>query len=133
MATVENVKLGITASATKPGFSDITYSYELHPGDTDGAEAEGFTVTVGLWGEDLFDDDVLATDLDEHRVKLDPSAPGKPIRVERVFEVETKLLDEDLFGDDEVFLIVEAHTASATGSADDHRVSGKSNTVVGDF
>ena len=87
MATVENVKLGITASATKPGFSDITYSYELHPGDTDGAEAEGFTVTVGLWGEDLFDDDVLATDLDEHRVKLDPSAPGKPIRVERVFEV----------------------------------------------
>lgn len=133
MATVENVKLGITASATKPGFSDITYSYELHPGNTDGAEAGGFTVTVGLWGEDLFDDDVLATDLDEHQVKLDPSAPGKPIRVERVFEVETKLLDEDLFGDDEVFLIVEAHTASATGPADDHRVSGKSNTVVGDF
>lgn len=133
MATVENVKLGITASATKPGFSDITYSYELHPGETGGAEAEEFTVTVGLWGEDLFDDDVLATDLDEHQVRLDPLAPGKPIRVERVFEVETKLLDEDLVGDDEVFLIVEAHSASAAGLVDDHRVSGKSNTVVGDF
>ena len=133
MATVENVKLGITESATKPGFSDITYSYELHPGDTGGGEPEEFTVTVGLWGEDLFDDDVLATELDEHKVKPDPSAPGKPIRVERVFEVETKLLDEDLVGDDEVYLIVEAHSGSAAGPVGDHRVSGKSNTVVGDF
>ena len=33
MATVENVHLAITASATKPGFSDITYSYELHPSE----------------------------------------------------------------------------------------------------
>ena len=133
MATVENVTLGITASADKPGFSDITYSYELHPGKPGSAEPSEFTVMVSLWGEDVLDDDVLATDLDEHKVIFDPSMPGDPIKVERVFEVETKLLDEDLVGDDEVYMIVEAHSDSVTDTAAEHRASGKSNVVIGDF
>jgi hypothetical protein len=126
MATVENVRLDIKASAKKPGFSDIFYSYELHPGETDCAAQREFVVTVGLWGEDMLDDDVLATDLDMHTVQCSDAAPAVPIKVERVFEVETKLLDEDLVGDDEVFLIVEASSGT-------ERVSGKSNTVVGYF
>jgi hypothetical protein len=126
MATVENVRLDIKASAKKPGFSDIFYSYELHPGETDCEAQREFVVTVGLWGEDMLDDDVLATDLDMHTVQCGDAAPAVLIKVERVFEVETKLLDEDLVGDDEVFLIVEASSGT-------ERVSGKSNTVVGYF
>ena len=35
MAYVENVRRAITASTTKPGYSDIEYSYELHPSELD--------------------------------------------------------------------------------------------------
>jgi hypothetical protein len=133
MATVENVILGITASASKPGFSDIAYSYELHPGEADSAEEREFTVTVGLWGEDVFDDDVLAVDLDEHTVKFSRTDPPEPLKVARVFEVETKLLDEDVIGDDEVYLVVEARTEHGAAAAGEERVSGKSNVVIGDF
>ena len=126
MATIENVQLGITAVVAKPGYSDISYSYELHPDAADCAARRAFTVTVGLWGEDVFDDDVLATDMDEHTIALQEGAPCEAIRVARKFEVETKLLHEDIIGDDEVFLIVEAQSQ-------DHRASGKSNTVVGYF
>jgi len=133
MATVENVILGITASAGKPGYSDIAYSYELHPGESDAAEERTYTVSVGLWGEDVFDDDVLAVDLDEHTVKFSRAAPGEPLKVARVFEVETKLLDEDVVGDDEVYLVVEARSDSHTELALEERVSGKSNVVIGDF
>ena len=126
MATVENVTLSIAASTANPGHSRISYSYVLHPAEQDCAGQREFTVTVGLWGEDFFDDDVLATELDEHTVKLAGSEPCEPVRVERAFEVETRLLDEDLFGDDEVFLMVEARSGN-------DRASGKSNTVVGDF
>ena len=133
MATVENVILGITASATKPGFSDIAYSYELHPTELDCAEEREFTVTVGLWGEDVFDDDVLAVDLDEHKVKFASTAPGKPVKVARVFEVKTKLLDEDVIGDDEVYLVVEARSDAGVEPDGEERVSSKSNVVIGDF
>lgn len=126
MASVENVKLEISASATKAGFSNLSYSYELHPDEDDRAAQREFTVTVGIWGEDLLDDDLLATDMDEHQVQLAGAAVDQPLRIQRVFEVETKLLDEDMFGDDEVFLIVEAR-------CNGERVSGKSNVVVGDF
>jgi hypothetical protein len=126
MATVENVTLSIAASAAKPGHSRISYSYVLHPTEQDCAAQAEFTVTVGLWGEDVFDDDVLATELDEHTVRLVESKPCEPVPVKRAFEVETQLLDEDLFGDDEVFLVVEARSGN-------DRASGKSNTVVGDF
>ena len=126
MATIENVKLEISASAANAGHSVIAYSYELHPDEHDCAAQREFTVGVGLWGEDLLDDDVLATELDEHTVKVGDSGPGESIREKRQFEVETKILDEDLFGDDEVFLVVEAVCG-------EHRCSGRSNTVVGNF
>ena len=126
MAKIENVKLHIAPSADLEGYSVISYSYELHPDDRDAAEQPEFTVTAGLWGQDLLDDDVLETDLDQHTVKLAVGTPRAPVKVKRVFEVETKLLDEDLVGDDEVFLLVEARSG-------DDRVSGKSNTVIGDF
>jgi len=133
MATVENVELRIAESPARPGNSTIAYSYELHPSAADCAAKRQFTVTVGLWGADVFDDDVLATNLDKHNVSFDETAPGKPVRVERAFEVETKLLDEDLFGDDEVFLVVEADAGASADLAGEHRASGRSNTVKGDF
>jgi len=126
MATIENVILEISASGAKAGHSVIAYSYELQPDEHDCAAQREFTVSVGLWGEDLIDDDVLATELDEHTVRVGDSGPGETIREKRRFEVETKLLDEDLFGDDEVFLVVEAICGEV-------RCSGRSNTVVGDF
>ena len=64
--------------------------------------------------------------LDQHTVRFAGATPNAPVVVKRNFEVPTKLLDEDLFGDDEVFLIVEARSG-------DERVSARSNTVVGDF
>jgi len=133
MATVENVSLGISESPDKPGHSMIAYSYELHPSESDRAAEREFTVTAGLWGQDMFDDDVLATDLDEHKVSCGQAAPRGPIRVERAFEVETAVLHEDLIGGDEVFLIVEADAGAAPGLAGEHRASGKSNIVKGDF
>jgi hypothetical protein len=126
MATVQNVLLGIAPSATKPGYSDISYSYELCPDEQDGPEQRDYTVSVTLWGEDVFDDDVLDTDLDRHAVSLAGRGPGEAARIERTFQVATKLLDEDFFGDDEVFLVVEAST-------EHDRTSGRSNTVKGDF
>ena len=126
MASIENVKLDISASTANAGHSVISYSYELHPDEQDCAERREFTVGVGLWGEDPLDDDVLATEMDEHMVKVGGPGPCEAISVERAFEVATKLLDEDMFGDDEVFLIVEA-------CCGEERASGKSNTVVGDF
>jgi len=122
VARIENVKLNITPSADLAGYSVISYSYELHPEDEDAAGQREFIVTSGLWGQDVFDDDVLETDLDEHSVRL----ASDPVKVQRAFEVETQLLDEDFAGDDEVFLLVEARSGA-------DRVSARSNTVVGDF
>ncbi|HET6592477.1 MAG TPA: hypothetical protein VFG48_06140 [Xanthomonadales bacterium] len=126
MAKIESVKLRIAPSADLEGYSVISYSYELHPDDADAVELPEFTVAVGLWGQDVLDDDVLDTDLDQHTVRLSGATPRAPVGVERVFEVETKLLNEDLTGNDEVFLLVEARSGN-------DRVSGRSNTVVGDF
>jgi len=133
MATVENVRLDITASTTKPGYSKIAYSYELHPSEMDCAWQREYTVCVDFWGEDLIDDDLLAWGKDEHTVKFDDSGPCEPKKVERVFEVETKILDEDLFGDDEVYLIVEASSGLGSDEAGEDPVVGRSNTVIGDF
>jgi len=133
MATVENVHLEITASTTKPGHSKITYSYELHPSEMDCAWQREYTVSAAFWGEDLIDDDLLAWGKDEHKVKFDDSGSCEPIKMERVFQVETKILDEDLFGDDEVYLIVEAHSGLGSDAAGEDPVIGRSNTVVGDF
>jgi hypothetical protein len=87
-------------------------------------------MSTGLWGEDVIDDDVLAWDKDVHKVKFDDSRPYEPIAVGRVFEVETKVLDEDLFGDDEVYLMVEARSDLGPDAAGKDVVMGRSNTVV---
>ena len=133
MATVENVRLAITASTTKPGYSDLAYSYELHPSELDCASKREYTMSTDLWGEDVIDDDVLAWGKDEHKVKFDDSGSCEPIKVRRVFEVETKVLDEDLFGDDEVYLMVEARSGLGPDAAGEDPVMGRSNTVIGDF
>jgi hypothetical protein len=133
MATVENVRLAITTLTTKPGYSRVAYSYELHPSTLDCVEKRQYSVSAGLWGEDLIDDDVLAWDQDGHKVRFDDSGPCEPIRVERVFEVESKVLDEDLFGDDEIYLMVEARSGLGPSAAGEDPVLGRSNTVTGDF
>lgn len=133
MATVENVRLTITASNGKPGFSRIAYSYELHPSELDCSEQREYTVKTDLWGEDLVDDDVLAWGKDEHKVRFDRSQPGEPITVERVFEIETKILDEDVFGDDEVYAMIEASSGLGSDAGGEDPVMGRSNTVVGYF
>ena len=51
-------------------------------------------MSTDLWGEDLIDDDVLAWGKDEYKVKFDDSGLCEPIKVGRVFEVETKVLNE---------------------------------------
>jgi hypothetical protein len=133
MATLKNVRLAITALTTEPGYSQIKYSYDLIPSDLDCAEKREYTVKVDLWGEDLIDDDVLAWEKDEHKVKFDDSKPCDSRKVERVFEIETKVLHEDLFGDDEVYLIVEASSGLGPDAAGEDPVFGRSNTVVGNF
>ena len=133
MATVGNVHLAITASSTKPGYSDIAYSYELHPSELDCAWKREYTISVVLCGKDVIEDDVLAWGKDEHKVKFDASGPCESIKVGRIFEVETKVLDEDVFGDDEVYLIVEARSALGPDAAGENLVMGKSNIVIGNF
>jgi hypothetical protein len=133
MATVENVHLAITASTTKPGYSDIAYSYELHPSELDRAWKREYAMSAVLCGKDVVEDDVLAWGKDEHKVKFDDSGSCEPIKVGRVFEIETKVLDEDLFGDDEVYLIVEARSGLRPDAAGESMVMRRSNTVIGDF
>lgn len=133
MATLENVRLVITPLAAKPGFSRIEYSYELAPSELDCAEKREYRVKTSLWGEDVIDDDVLALEKDEHIVAFGDSQPGKPAKVERAFEIETKTLDEDVFGEDEVYLIVEASSGLGPDAAGEDPVMGRSNTVTGDF
>jgi len=133
MATVENVRLAITPLTTKPGYCQIAYSYELHPSELDCVDRREYNVSAGLWGEDLIDDDVLAWDEDRHKVRFDDSGPCEPITVQRVFEVKSKVLDEDIFGDDEVYLIVEARSGLGPDAAGEDPVLGRSNTVTGDF
>jgi hypothetical protein len=133
MATLENVRLAITPLATKPGFSRIAYSYELHPSELDCAEQREYSMKTSLWGEDLIDDDVLALEKDAHKVVFDDSKPGKPVVVQRAFEIETKTLDEDVFGEDEVYLIVEASSGRDPDTAGENLIMGRSNTVKGDF
>ena len=133
MATIENVHLAITALTEKPGYSQIAYSYELHPSELDCAEEREYTVITDFWGEDAIDDDVLAWGKDEHKVRFADSEQCEPMKVKREFEIETKVLDEDLIGDDEVYLIVEARSGLGPDAAGEDPVYGKSNTVVGDF
>ena len=133
MATIDNVRLTITDSNGKPGYSRIAYSYELHPSELDCVEQREYTVKTDLWGEDLVDDDVLAWGQDEHKVKFDRARPGEPITVERVFEIETKVLDEDVFGDDEVYAMVEASSGLGSDAGGEDPVMGRSNTVIGYF
>ena len=95
MSTVENVRLAITASVSIRGYSDIAYSYELYPSELDCAWKREYTMSAVLCGEDVIEDDVLAWGMDEHKVKFDDSGPCEPIKVGRVFEIETKVLDED--------------------------------------
>ena len=133
MATVENVRLAITTSTTKPGYSDIAYSYELHPSELDCVWKREYNMSTVLCGEDVIEDDVLAWGKDEHKVKFDDSGSCESIKVGRVFEVETKVLDEDVFGDDEVYLIVEARSGLHPDAAGEDLAMGKSNTIIGDF
>ena len=133
MATLENVRLAIAAVPAKPGFSQIAYSYELHPSELDCAEQREYTVKTDLWGQDLIDDDVLACGKDEHKVRFTDSGPCQAIKVDRVFEIETKVLNEDLIGDDEVYAIVEAGSGLGPDAAGEDPVFGRSNTVIGDF
>jgi len=133
MATVENVRLAITASTTKPGYSDIAYSYELHPSELDYSWKRGYTMSAVLCGRDVIEDDVLAWGKDEHKVQFDNSGPYEPMKMQRVFEVETKVLDEDLFGDDEVYLILEARSGLKPDAAGEDLVIGKSNIITGNF
>lgn len=133
MATVENVRLTITSSTTKPEHSNIAYSYELHPSELDCSWKREYQISAVLCGEDVVEDDVLAWGNDKHKVKFDDSKPPESIKVERVFEVETKVLDEDVFGDDEVYLIVEARSGLRSDAAGENLVMGRSNTIIGDF
>ena len=133
MATVENVRLAITASTTKADHSDIAYTYELHPSELDCAWKREYTISTVLYGEDVIEDDVLACGKDEHKVTFDDSGPCEPIKVARVFEVETKVLDEDFFGDDEVYLVVEARSGLLPDAAGETLVMSRSNTIIGDF
>jgi hypothetical protein len=132
LATIENVKLVIGTAERVAGYSDIMYTYDLNPSSEDRSEGREYRVTVDIWGEDTLDDDLLATDRDPHRVRCEPDGQG-PIKVERSFQVETKVLHEDLFGDDEVFLIVEARFQPDEGEPIRSRASGRSNTVIGRF
>ena len=133
MANIVNVRLAITASTTKPGYSDIAYSYELHPSELDYTWKRGYTVSAVLCGKDVIEDDVLAWGKDEHKLQFDDSVPYELMKVQRNFEVETKVLDEDLFGDDEVYLIVEARSGLKPDAAGEDLVIGKSNIITGNF
>ena len=133
MATVENVRLAITASTTKPGYSDMAYSYELHPSKLDCDWKRAYTMSTVLFGEDVIEDDVLSWGKDEHKVKFNDSGSCEPVMVERGFEVKTKTLDEDVFGDDEVYLVVEARSGLRPDAAGEDLVMGRSNTISGNF
>ncbi|MBT8074164.1 MAG: hypothetical protein HKP21_10700 [Xanthomonadales bacterium] len=102
MAYVDDVRLAITASTTKPGYSDIAYSYELYPSELDCSLKREYTISAVLCGKDLIEDDVLAWGKDEHKAKFDDSGPCEAIKVERVFKATFSQRLSNLTGHDEI-------------------------------
>ena len=79
----------------------VTYGYTLTCSDVECERSVSFDISVDIIGDDLVDDDLLASSVDRHIVECDPL----PIEMRRSFLVGQSLLDEDI-GTDEIKLRV---------------------------
>jgi len=79
----------------------VTYGYTLTCSDVEYERNVSFDVSVDIIGDDLVDDDLLASGVDRHIVECDTL----PIEMRRSFAVGQSLLDEDI-GTDEIKLRV---------------------------
>jgi len=79
----------------------VAYGYTLTCSDVECERNVSFDVSVDIIGDDLIDDDLLASAVDRHMVESDPL----PIEMRRNFIVGQSLLDEDV-GTDEIKLRV---------------------------
>jgi len=79
----------------------VTYGYTLTCSDVECERGVSYDISVDIIGDDLIDDDLLASCVDRHVVECDPL----PIEMRRSFLVGQSLLDEDI-GTDEIKLRV---------------------------
>ena len=100
----------------------VTYGYTLTCTDVECERNVSFDISVDIIGDDLIDDDLLATGVDRHVVECD----RQPIEMRRSFLVGQSLLDEDV-GTDEIKLRV-----CVRDSAGDE-TSAMTGIVRGDF
>jgi hypothetical protein len=103
----------------------ITYGYTL---TCDAIECErnvSFDISVDILGDDLINDDVLASAVDRHIVECG-EAPPLPIEMRRSFLVGQSLLDEDV-GTDEIKLRIRARDSAGD------EILGVTGIVRGDF
>ncbi|HET6473526.1 MAG TPA: hypothetical protein VFG38_16905 [Pseudomonadales bacterium] len=100
----------------------VTYGYTLICTDVECERNVSFDISVDIIGDDLIDDDILATGVDRHVVECD----RQPIEMRRSFLVGQSLLDEDI-GTDEIKLRV-----TVRDSAGDE-TSAMTGIVRGDF
>ena len=100
----------------------VTYGYTLTCSEIECERNVSFDVSVDIIGDDLIDDDLLASSVDRHIIECDTL----PIEMRRSFLVGQSLLDEDI-GTDEIKLRV--CVRDSTGG----ETSAETGIVKGDF
>jgi hypothetical protein len=106
----------------------VNYSYTLTCTETEKATNATFTMSSELWGEDPFfdpDDKLGSPPFDTHLVDC-----TTPMPVTKSFPVNCKILNEDRFSNDEIYMKL---TATPTGGTTGTPVTVQSQTISAAF
>ena len=127
MATLSGLVLTLKQTEAQQALKivGISYGYTLTCDTVECERNLPFEISVDVLGDDLVNDDVLATGVDRHIVECG-GVPALPIEMRRSFLVGQSLLDEDV-GTDEIKLRIRARD-----SAGDETVA-VTGIVRGDF
>jgi hypothetical protein len=99
VATLSGLILTLKQTETQRALKivGVSYGYALTCTDVECERNLSFDISVDILGDDLLQDDVLATGVDRHIVECGGT---EPIEMRRSFLVGQSLLDEDVGGDE---------------------------------
>lgn len=124
MATLSGLILTLQQTDAQKSLAivTVTYGYTLTCTEIECEREVSFDVSVDVIGDDVIDDELLASEVDRHMVECDV----QPIEMRRSFLVGQSLLNEDI-GTDEIKLRVRVRD-SVGGD-----ISVMTGVVKGDF
>lgn len=126
MASLSDVHLTLTPDGDDHHIARVQFTVRFTPEET--ALKTRFRALVPLFGEDPIVDEHLQSELSGTFLA---EAGRNPRAMEVSFRVANETLDEDVFGDDEIYAAVELYSDRATGLELVDRQ--KSQVVVGNF